>query len=67
MVQEQFVCDDPRASYEATKSISLQMVDTSSVTKASDEAELTEDNIPSAALADPLEYHTVPALKWWLL
>ena len=67
MVQEQLVCDNPRVSYKVTKSISLSMADTSSVAKASDEAELTEDDIPCAALADPLEYHTVPALKWWLL
>ena len=67
MVQEQFVYDDPRASYKVTKSISLRMADTSSVTKASDEAELTEDDIASAAVADPLESHTVPAVKWWLL
>ena len=43
------------------------MADTSGVAKASDEAELTEDDIPGTALADPLESHTVPALKWWLL
>ena len=43
------------------------MADTSGAAKASDEAELTEDDIPGAALADPLESHTVPALKWWLL
>ena len=43
------------------------MVDMSDVTKALDEAELTEDDIPCAALADPPEYHTVPTLKWWLL
>ena len=43
------------------------MADTSSVVKVSDEAELMEDDIPSAAFADPLEYYTVPALKWWLL
>ena len=43
------------------------MTDTSGVAKASNEAELTEDDIPGAALADPLQSHTVPALKWWLL
>ena len=67
MVKEQFVCDDPSARFEVTKSISLRMADTSSVTKASIQAELTEDGIPSAAVADPLESHTVPALTWWLL
>ena len=67
MVQERLVCDDPRASYKVTKSISLQMADTSRVAKASDEAELTEDDIPCAALADPLDPRTVPALKWLLL
>ena len=41
---------------------SAQMVDTSSVVKASDKAELTEDNILGAALVDPLESHTVPTL-----
>ena len=61
MVKEQFVCDDLSASYEVTKSISLRMADTSSVTKASIQEELTEDNIPSAAVADPLESHTVSA------
>ena len=28
---------------------------------------LTEDDIPGAALTEPLESHTVVALKWWLL
>ena len=55
MVQEKLlVYNDPRASYVVTKSISLRMAGTSSVAKASDEAELTEDDIPCAALADPL-------------
>ena len=67
MVQEQFICNNPRASYEVTKGISLQMADMSSMAKASDEAELTQDDIPCAALADPLDSRTVPALKWWLL
>ena len=67
MVQEQLVCDDSRASYEVTNSISLRMADTSSVAKALDEAELTEDNIPCSALTDPLDSHTVPTLEWWLL
>ena len=67
MMKEQFVCDDPGARYEVTKSIGLWMADTSSVTKASIQAELTEDDIPSAAIADPLECHTVPTLTWWLL
>lgn len=29
--------------------------------------ELTEEDIPGAALKEPLESHTVHALKWWLL
>ena len=29
--------------------------------------ELTEDDIPGAALHEPLDSHTVPALKWWLV
>ena len=29
--------------------------------------ELGENNIPEAALRAPLESHTVPELKWWLL
>ena len=45
MVQEQLVSNNPRASYEVTKSISLRMTDTNSVVKASDEVELTEDDI----------------------
>ena len=28
---------------------------------------ITEDDIPGAALKEPLESHTVVALKWWLL
>ena len=28
---------------------------------------LTESDIPGAALSEPLEVHTVPALKWCLL
>ena len=43
------------------------MADTSSAAKTLDEAELTKDDIPCAALADPLDSRTVPALKWWLL
>ena len=43
------------------------MADTGGVAKALDEAELTEDDILGAALGEPLESHTVPALKWWLL
>ena len=38
--------------------MSTQMVDTSSVAKCSDEAELTEDNIPCSALADYVESHS---------
>ena len=58
IVQEQLVCDVPRASYEVTKKhqfTSARMADTSGVAKASDEAELTENDILGAALADPLE------------
>ena len=29
--------------------------------------ELDESDIPGAALSAPLEGHTVPELKWWLL
>ena len=29
--------------------------------------ELTEADIPDAALDEPLEAHTIPELKWWLL
>ena len=29
--------------------------------------QLTEADIPGAALSDPLERHTVPELRWWLL
>ena len=28
------------------------------------EVELTESDIPGAALSEPLEAHTLPALKW---
>ena len=28
---------------------------------------LTEDDIPSASLSEPLDKHTVSALRWWLL
>ena len=28
---------------------------------------LTEADIPGASLKEPLEVHTVAALKWWLL
>lgn len=28
---------------------------------------LTEEDIPGAMLNEPLETHTIPALKWWLL
>ena len=28
---------------------------------------LTEVDIPGASLSEPLEMHTIPELKWWLL
>ena len=28
---------------------------------------LTEEDIPGAALNEPLQKHTMPALRWWLL
>ena len=28
---------------------------------------LTEADIPGASLSEPLETHTIPELKWWLL
>lgn len=31
------------------------------------EVELTEADIPGATLDEPLESHTVHALRWWLL
>ena len=52
-MQQQLVCNDPRARYEVAKSISLRTVDTSTMAKASDEAELTDDDILCAALAYP--------------
>ena len=67
MVQEQLVCDNRRVSYKVTKSISLRMADTSSVVITLEEAELTEDDILCASLANPLDSRTVRALKWWLL
>ena len=41
--------------------------DTSDAVRAPIVVELTEDDIPGAALSEPLESHTVPSLKWWLL
>ena len=29
--------------------------------------QLTEADVPGAALSDPLESYTVPELRWWLL
>lgn len=29
--------------------------------------QLTEQDIPGAFLDEPLESHTIPALRWWLL
>ena len=29
--------------------------------------ELTEADIPGASLDEPLDSHTIPALRWWLL
>ena len=29
--------------------------------------ELTAKDIPGADLSEPLESHTVPSLRWWLL
>ena len=31
------------------------------------QVKLTEDDIPGASLSEPLETHTIPELKWWLL
>jgi hypothetical protein len=31
------------------------------------EVKLTENDIPGASLSEPLETHTIPELKWWLL
>ena len=45
----------------------LRMANTSDAGSKPALVELTEDDIPGAALAEPLESHTVPALKWWLL
>ena len=60
IVQKQLVRDDPRASYEVTKSVSLRMTDTSSVAKALYEAEFTEDDTPCAVLPNPLESMQFP-------
>ena len=43
------------------------MADTSDAGSTPVVVELTEDDIPGAALTEPLESHTVYALKWWLL
>ena len=43
------------------------MADTSDAVRAPVVVELTEDDILGAALAEPLESHTLPSLKWWLL
>ena len=29
--------------------------------------DLCEADIPGASLGEPLESHTIPSLKWWLL
>ena len=31
------------------------------------DVELTESDIPGASLNEPLDRHTIPELKWWLL
>jgi len=43
------------------------MADSGNVPDTRTVVELTEDDIPGAGLSEPLESHTVPALKWWLL
>ena len=43
------------------------MANTSDAVRAPVVVELTEDDIPGAAPAEPLESHIVPSLKWWLL
>ena len=60
-------CDVLRASGEVTKRIGVSMANTSAAVGTPVVVELTENDIPGAALAEPLESHTVPALKWWLL
>ena len=31
------------------------------------DVETTESDIPGASLNEPLDRHTIPELKWWLL
>lgn len=67
MIQKLRICDVLRASCEVTKISVCSMADTNNAVGAPVVVELTEDDIPGAALAEPLESHTVPSLKWWLL
>ena len=30
-------------------------------------AQLTEVDVPGAPLVEPMDKHSIPALKWWLL
>ena len=44
--------------------VSVCTTDMSDTVRAPVVVELTEDDIPGAAVAEPLESHAVPSLKW---
>ena len=54
MIQKSRICDVLRASCEVTKISVCSMADTNNAVGAPVVVELTEDDIPGAALAEPL-------------
>ena len=65
LIQKSRICDVLGASCKVTKiSLLAPMADTNDAVEAPVVVELTEDDIPGAALA---ESHAEPSLKWWLM
>ena len=64
LIHKSRICDVLRASCKATKISLLAPIADTDVVEGPVVVELTEDDIPGAALA---ESYAEPSLKWWLL
>ena len=56
-----------RSFSEPVQTMAMSDESSSSLNAALVTIELDESDIPAAVLSTPLESHTVPELKWWLL
>ena len=56
-----------RSFSEPMQTMAMSDESSSSLNAALVTIELDESDIPAAVLSTPLESHTVPELKWWLL